>query len=239
MQAKGPQTYSQEELTSIRKADAARGKDSPLRPPPPPGKYYAKSTGYEVDIQPEPNTDPDNVSREKSFRHNASVAKDKPPSIPNNYYVDKLSGAWVHVPPDKDNYDREGIAREQKNRNKAAVEKDRIKPQPKGFYRDPYTGHFRYIPAGDEYVSDMGYLGFKPHPDASVRESAAREKDKSLRPVDKDKPLNPDFIVIQQPAILDIYRPRTNTSVIWDTLDLSPIQMHLFVKVQRVKKTNP
>ena len=146
------------------------------------------------------------ISKDRSLR---PVDKDKPQSgfyrdpvtghfryiPPEDQYVSDMG--YLGFKPHSDASVRQNSAREKdrslrlvarnKSPSSAAISKDRSlrpvaedKPQ-SGFYRDPATGHFRYIPPEDQYVSDMGYLGFKPHPDASIRQNAAREKDQLQR----------------------------------------------------------
>ena len=183
MQHKGPQTYSHEELTSIRKADAARGKDSPPRTPPT-GQYYNEH-GVVVGTPPETNIDYENVSRDNSFKQKAAAVKDAPPSIPDLHYLDKNTGDWVHVLPEVENFDPAIKAREQSFRRKAAAEKDNIlppapirPPAPQGWTDSSGKGWTQTRP-DDMIETSEGH--WVPHSDASFHNSSAISKDRSLR----------------------------------------------------------
>ena len=185
MQHKGPHTYSHEELTSIRKADAARGKDSPPRTPP--TRQYYNEHGVIVGTRPETNTDYENVSRDNSFKQKATAAKDAPPSIPDLHYLDKTTGDWVHVVPEVENFDPSIKAREQSFRRKAAAEKDNISPSapirppaPQGWTDSTGKGWTQTRP-DDMIETSEGHWITKPHSDTSFRHSSAISKDRSLR----------------------------------------------------------
>ena len=170
--------YSEENLTRIRKADAARGKGNPPRPAPPPGHFFDPVSGVMresgLGLSNIGYFQPKDDSREKSFRHRAGVIKDQPVRPPDRHYLDKYSGDFRPIAPESE-YDAVNASRERSFRQRAAIAKDRIIPQRKT--RPP-----TYIPPDEMYVDPQtGYLMYKVHPEDGFRRMKAAEKSRQLR----------------------------------------------------------